>query len=247
MASQMHHEHHAHSTETARRSAITSPQEAMAAPPEEFAYVAALHTGTGVDEPDFLAVVDLNPQSDTYSQITHRTPMPGIGDELHHYGWQACSSACHSDIKREHLIVPGFRSSNLHIVDVGTDARRAGDRQSDHRGRAQAEDRSLRTAHRPLHAGRDRHRQHARRCERRRARRLRGSRCQDLRHPRPLGERAERRAVQLRLLVPAAQERDDLQRVGARRTPSRTASISRTWPTASTATPSTSGTWRRSA
>ena len=56
-----------------------SPQEAQAAPPEDFVYVAALHTGTGVDEPDLIAVVDTNPQSDTYGQITHRTPMPGKG------------------------------------------------------------------------------------------------------------------------------------------------------------------------
>jgi len=125
MTGQMHHDHHEHHTHgDGVPVGFTSPQEAMASPPEEFAYVAALHTGTGVAEPDFLAVVDLNPESDTYSQITHRTPMPGIGDELHHYGWQACSSACHADIKRDHLIVPGFRSSNLHIVDVGTDARR---------------------------------------------------------------------------------------------------------------------------
>lgn len=35
-----------------------SPQEALQAPPEEFLYLACLHAGTGVDAPDFLAVVD---------------------------------------------------------------------------------------------------------------------------------------------------------------------------------------------
>jgi selenium-binding protein 1 len=35
-----------------------SPAEAMRAPAEEFLYVACLHEGTGVDKPDFLAVVD---------------------------------------------------------------------------------------------------------------------------------------------------------------------------------------------
>lgn len=29
-----------------------------------------------------------HPNSKTYSQITHRTDMPNVGDELHHYGWQ---------------------------------------------------------------------------------------------------------------------------------------------------------------
>ena len=36
----------------------TSPAEAMKAPEEEFLYLACLHEGTGVEKPDFLAVVD---------------------------------------------------------------------------------------------------------------------------------------------------------------------------------------------
>jgi selenium-binding protein 1 len=116
------HTHHEHGT--TNKVGYESPAEAIAAPKEEFAYVAAIHTGTGVDEPDLLTVVDLNPQSDTYSQITHRTPMPNKGDELHHFGWQVCSSACHTDLKRQYLVVPGLRSSNVHIVDVASDPRK---------------------------------------------------------------------------------------------------------------------------
>ncbi|HEV7214676.1 MAG TPA: selenium-binding protein SBP56-related protein, partial [Chloroflexota bacterium] len=121
-----HHEsqHHGSGGEEPARVGYASPEEARQATPEEFVYVAALHTGTGVEEPDFLAVVDVNPQSDSYGRLTHRTPMPGIGDELHHYGWQVCSSACHSDLQRQNLVVPGFRSSKLHIIDVGSDPRR---------------------------------------------------------------------------------------------------------------------------
>jgi methanethiol oxidase len=102
-----------------------SPRDAIEnAPREEFVYVAGLYEGTGVREPDFLAVVDVHPHSDTFSQITHRTVMPNIGDELHHFGWQACSSAhtC-NHIARDHLIVPGMRSSRLHIVNVAADPR----------------------------------------------------------------------------------------------------------------------------
>jgi selenium-binding protein 1 len=44
--------------------------------------------------------------------------MPNVGDELHHFGWNVCSSACHSDLARDTLVVPGFRSSRIHIVDV---------------------------------------------------------------------------------------------------------------------------------
>ena len=94
-----------------------SPEEATRAPAEEFLYVACLHEGTGVEEPDFLAVVDVGE-----GRIVHRMPMPAVGDELHHFGWNRCSSACHGP-DRSHLIVPGFRSSRIHIVNVADDPR----------------------------------------------------------------------------------------------------------------------------
>jgi len=100
-----------------------SPAEARSQPREQVAYVACLYEGTGINEPDFLAVVDTDPESDTYSEIVHRLAMPNVGDELHHFGWNACSSACHSGLSRDRLIVPGFRSSRIHIVDV-SDPRR---------------------------------------------------------------------------------------------------------------------------
>jgi selenium-binding protein 1 len=49
--------------------------------------------------------------------------MPYPGDELHHFGWNRCSSACHGP-DRSHLIVPGFRSSRIHILNVADDPRR---------------------------------------------------------------------------------------------------------------------------
>src|SRR5215204_4943331 len=96
----------------------TSPADARDAPPEDVLYVACLHRGSGIEEPDFLAVVDANPESDTYSQVIHRTSMPNVGDELHHFGWSVCSSACHSSLGRDTLIVPGMRSSRVHIIDI---------------------------------------------------------------------------------------------------------------------------------
>ena len=95
-----------------------SPEEALGAPAEEFLYVGCLHEGTGVAAPDFLAVVDAED-----GRIIHETPMPNVGDELHHYGWNRCSSACHGP-ERSHLIVPGFRSSRIHVVNVADDPRR---------------------------------------------------------------------------------------------------------------------------
>jgi methanethiol oxidase len=96
----------------------TSPQEAMEAPTEEFLYLACLHEGTGIEKPDFLAVVDAEE-----GRVIHEMPMPNVGDELHHYGWNRCSSACHGP-DRSHLIVPGFRSSRIHVVNVADDPRK---------------------------------------------------------------------------------------------------------------------------
>jgi methanethiol oxidase len=100
------------------RSFYASPAEATRAPAEEFLYVACLHEGTGVEKPDYLAVVDAED-----GRIVHELPMPNVGDELHHYGWNRCSSACHGP-DRSHLIVPGFRSSRIHVVNVADDPRR---------------------------------------------------------------------------------------------------------------------------
>src|SRR4051812_673182 len=52
--------------------------------------------------------------------------MPNVGDELHHFGWNACSSALcpwapHPHVERRYLLVPGLRSSRLHLVDVKDD------------------------------------------------------------------------------------------------------------------------------
>jgi selenium-binding protein 1 len=100
-----------------------SPEAAAAQPAEDFIYVACLYEGTGIAEPDFIAVVDVNPESDRYSEIVHRTPMPNVGDELHHFGFNACSSACHSELERDTLIVPGFRSSRINILDISDPGR----------------------------------------------------------------------------------------------------------------------------
>jgi selenium-binding protein 1 len=86
---------------------------------EETAYVMGLYVGTDVDAPDFLAVVDLDPDSDSYGEVVERVEMPNRGDELHHFGWNACSSSCHvGGLERRHLLVPGQRSSRIHVIDT---------------------------------------------------------------------------------------------------------------------------------
>lgn len=91
----------------------------MRSPRETIAFVPAIYAGTSIDKPDYLAIVDVDPASDSYSKVIERLPMPKIGDELHHFGWNACSS-CHNSgsCQRRFLILPGLTSSRLHIVDV---------------------------------------------------------------------------------------------------------------------------------
>jgi methanethiol oxidase len=108
-----------------------SPRSAIEAPQEELAYVVALDTtynggGYSPTRPDELTVVDLKPGSSTYGQVVSRLEMPNVGDELHHFGWNACSSALcpwapHPHVERRYLLVPGLRSSRIHVVDVKDD------------------------------------------------------------------------------------------------------------------------------
>lgn len=92
-------------------------QDAINSPREKFAFVPAIYVGTKQSRPDYMATVDVDPTSPTYSQVVGRFSMPNIGDELHHYGWNACSS-CHGEGHRRYLVVPGLASGNIYIVDA---------------------------------------------------------------------------------------------------------------------------------
>jgi selenium-binding protein 1 len=96
----------------------------MQAPVETLAYVALLNPDpTGHDA---LAVLDVDPTSPGYGAQIARVDMPGTGDELHHFGWNACSSCLcpyspHPHMQRRYLVIPGMRSSRIHIVDTKPD------------------------------------------------------------------------------------------------------------------------------
>jgi methanethiol oxidase len=103
-----------------------SPQLAMQAPPEELAYVTLLSTDGG--RPDAIGVVDVKSGSQTFGQLIGRTDFPNGGNELHHFGWNACSSclcpyAPHAHVERRYLVVPGTHSSRIHILDTKPDPR----------------------------------------------------------------------------------------------------------------------------
>src|SRR6185295_1400356 len=103
-----------------------SPSMAIGAPPETLAYVAMLNPNGG---PDALTVLDVDRASSTYGQPIHQVDVPNAGDELHHFGWNACSSclcpyAAHPHMERRYLIVPGITSSRTHIIDTKPDPRK---------------------------------------------------------------------------------------------------------------------------
>ena len=103
-----------------------SPRDAAAGPPETLAYVAAFDRTA--ERPDALTVVDTDPASPSYGQVVGWTDMPYTGDELHHFGWNMCSSALcpyapHPHTERRYLVVPGLRSSRIMILDTKEDPR----------------------------------------------------------------------------------------------------------------------------
>jgi DNA-binding transcriptional MerR regulator len=101
-----------------------SPAEAVAAPPETLAYVAAFDRSA--KRPDALAVINVEASSQRYGQVVGWADLPTRGDELHHFGWNACSSALmHAGhemgaegLQRRYLLLPGLRSSHVHVYDT---------------------------------------------------------------------------------------------------------------------------------
>ena len=83
-------------------------------------YTLGLYVGTPVEKPDYPGH---DRRRSDGRRLTRRSSTgcrcPSVGDELHHFGWNACSS-CHGDAEtfRRFLVVPGLRSSRIHIVDA---------------------------------------------------------------------------------------------------------------------------------
>src|SRR5439155_21522200 len=105
-----------------------SPRMAMEARPEKLAYVALLNPN-GDGRPDGIAVMDVDPESKSYSRMIGNVDMPGAGDELHHFGWNACSSCLctyspHPHMERRYLIVPGINTSRIHVLDTKPDPKK---------------------------------------------------------------------------------------------------------------------------
>ena len=71
-------------------------------------------------------MVDVGASSGSYGKVVGQLDLPNSGDELHHFGWNACSTALcpyapHPHLERRYLVVPGIRSTRIHIVDTKPD------------------------------------------------------------------------------------------------------------------------------
>ena len=101
--------------------------DAITAPPEQLAYVVAFDRAG--EKPDALVTVGTDPGSQDYGRVVGWSDVPTRGDELHHFGWNACSSAFAHEghdmtgLQRRYLLLPGLRSSNIHVFDTQPDPR----------------------------------------------------------------------------------------------------------------------------
>ena len=106
---------------------------------EEFLYVACLHEGTGVEEPDFLAVVDAEEGRDRPRDCRCPTSATSCTTSA---GTLLLAPATAPD--RSHLIVPGFRSSPHPRRGRRRRPAPAADREGDRAGGGHREDRAHR-------------------------------------------------------------------------------------------------------
>ena len=192
-----------------------SPRMAMKAPAETIAYVAAFDPTRGT--PDGLAVVDVDPNSKTYSTILDTVMMPNVGDELHHFGWNACSSClCPNAPPARRAALSdraGLRSSRIHVLDTKPDPRKPKIVKVIEPAEVAERAGYIASSHDPLRA-----RGHLRRRARRRrgqgARRRLPDGPRKLRHSRPLGDRPRPAAACLRRVVASRPRHDRHQRMG---------------------------------
>ena len=103
-----------------------SPRLAREAPAETLAYMVTYDPTAR--QPDALLTIDVDPGSPRYREVVGRLDMPNLGDELHHFGWNVCSSALcpyapHPHTERRYLLMPGIRSSRIYIADTQPDPR----------------------------------------------------------------------------------------------------------------------------
>jgi selenium-binding protein 1 len=97
-----------------------SPTEASRGPREKWLYVTCLPAaGNPSRTPDYVATVDVDPQSPTFCQVIRRAYALQPDQEFHHSGWNTCSSCKHPEGRsRDKFIVPCLHSDCIYVFEV---------------------------------------------------------------------------------------------------------------------------------
>ena len=89
---------------------------------EEFIYVLATNTGNGSNEPDYLAVIDTNPESDQYNSVIHKVEMHYVNDEIHRISpYYNMSSGVQKSDSLTNLLVTALASSRIYFLETKND------------------------------------------------------------------------------------------------------------------------------
>jgi len=76
---------------------------------EKLLYVGTINQGDEKN-PDMLLVIGTDPDNPAeYGKLIHRLDLPNIGDEVHHFGYNAA---------RSKILIPGLFSSRMHIINL---------------------------------------------------------------------------------------------------------------------------------
>ncbi|KAG8225001.1 hypothetical protein J437_LFUL006012 [Ladona fulva] len=100
-----------------------SPLAAMKGPREKILYIPCIQPDPkGRQKADYLATIDVDEDSPTYCKVLHRTYMTHIGDEVHHSGWNVCSSCFGEQGEtRDKMVLPCLLSDRVYILDMSED------------------------------------------------------------------------------------------------------------------------------
>uniref|UniRef100_A0AC35U8N2 Methanethiol oxidase n=1 Tax=Rhabditophanes sp. KR3021 TaxID=114890 RepID=A0AC35U8N2_9BILA len=94
-----------------------TPQDAINGPKEKVIFMTCVNVNKGGH--DMIVTVDVDRKSTSYGEIIGRCVLPYENDEIHHTGWNTCSSCFgQNNLSRSHLIVPCLGTSRIYAINV---------------------------------------------------------------------------------------------------------------------------------
>ncbi len=100
-----------------------SPEEAMKAPREKLLYATALYVGTETKKPDYLATIDVDPDSPTIRKSSTAPPCRTWATSCTtSVGMLAAVATVTRLSSRRFIVLPGLLSGRIHILDAADPA-----------------------------------------------------------------------------------------------------------------------------